>query len=268
MSRPTRAISTLVLAFVLTLSAGAVVGFVYARQPAPGDAGVQTVVPTPSTTLPPTRPTSQPSGRDGMNWLSEQLSLDTKQREQIRAIWADVPHDKLRTLEERRRSLFREQYESIMAIYTSTQRADRDRIRAEYEGRVRELYRERDQAIEALYSAEQKSRREQLMRDYQAKSAEVSKERDQLLQSTGDRIRAVLSDEQRRKYDAITQRGGPGWGDRGPDRGGDRGGPDRGGHRGGPRPGSQPSPGPGGMPPGPPAEGPPPDGPRPPTPPR
>lgn len=218
MSRPTRARILLVLAFVLTLAAGVVVGAGLVRRAlAGGD-------------LPkPAGPDPLKSGRpDQRPWLHEQLDLTPDQRAKVDAIWRETNHDKIRQLSEQRRSLYRERDDVIASLYTAEQKAERERLYREYRARETELDRERDAAVDALYTAEQKAKRDHFRSEFGARIDEAGKQRDQLFQPMVDRTRQVLSEDQRKRFDAML-------------RGGDR---DRGGHRGGPsgtRPGTQPS---------------------------
>ena len=64
--------------------------------------------------------------------LARQLDLTGEQREQMREIWSDVSraeHDWHRN----RQALWRDRDDKIAAILTDEQRAQRDRIHAEYE---------------------------------------------------------------------------------------------------------------------------------------
>jgi Spy/CpxP family protein refolding chaperone len=210
MSRPNRVRLFLVLAFALTLSAGVVAGIGFARANQGASAGD-----------PPTKPA--PTSPSDRVWMADQLKLDPQQREQVAGIWRDAPHDKVRELDGRRRALFKEREEALAALYTLQQKADRERISREFEAKFEKVRKEREEAVAALYSPDQKAKREQVSKEFAVKMAEVGKEKDKLLQPMVDRTRAVLTEEQRKRFDAMIARGGP-------DRGGpDRGGPNRGG---------------------------------------
>ena len=220
MSRPTRTRILLVLAFVLTLAAGVVVGAALARQAFAGDP------PKPVLPADPTR-----GHPDQRNWIADQLNLNPEQRAKVDAIWKETNHDKIRELSEQRRSLFRQKDEAVAKLYTPEHRAERERLYREYRAREAELDRERDAAIQALYKPEQKAERERLEKEYEARIADAGRQRDALFQPMVERTRQVLTEEQRARFDGML-------------RGGDR-------HRGGPgsRPGTQPSTRPFGMPP-------------------
>jgi len=222
MSRPARGKLLLVMAFVLTLCAGIVVGVGLSKQAGAGNPPVL------SGTAPPLPVPAGPG-----SWFADKLKLSPTQTEQMKAIWSEAMQGAGEELFDRRRS----------------------------------LYRERDRAIEALYTDEQKAERERLKKEFDVKLAENSKEREKLVQAAVEKTKAMLNPEQRDVYEKMlreradrdrhrgpssrsstqpSDRPGPSFGpgprdsfDRrrgGDDRGGpDRSGPDRGGsERGGP----------------------------------
>ena len=249
MSRPIRVRMMMVLAFALTLAAGLVAGVGLARQtvaqPAPPVISV-------------TQPTTSPETRRD-DWLVRELNLSASQRDAMRALRQDLPHEEIRKLDERRRAIWRERDEKlkkVVASYTPEQKAERDRIRSEYGARVSELVRQRDEELAAVNTDDQRAARDAALKEYAAKSAGLNEERDSLFKPMLDKVRLVLDEEQSKRFDAIMR--GERMSDRG-ERNGERGGErdERAGHRGGPRPATSPSIGPG---PSTGPDGPPPDG--------
>lgn len=209
MSRPTRTRILLVLAFVLTLAAGVVVGAALARQAYAGGVG-DASRPVPPDKVPhPGRPDPQ------RNWIADQLNLTPDQRARVDAIWRETDHDKIRALSEQRRALFRERDEAVAKLYTPVQKAERDRLHREYRAREEQLDRERNEAVRGLYTPDQKAQREQLEKEYDAKIAEAGRQREALFQPMVERTRQVLTEEQRKQFDGMLRggdrrHGGPG----------------------------------------------------------
>ncbi|CAN5423478.1 hypothetical protein BH10PLA1_BH10PLA1_14080 [soil metagenome] len=144
-----------------------------------------------STKLPATsQPTTQP-GR----WFDEQLNLSADQRKQMESIWGDVRQNMGKTFE------------------------NRDAIS-----------KERDAAVQSLLTPEQKIAYDKIYETYRAKRDDMDKQREKLFADANLRSRAILSPEQQKRWDALSQEH-HGWG----------GGPRRGGPRGPGGPGSQPS---------------------------
>jgi hypothetical protein len=218
MSRPNQVRIMLVLAFLLTLVAGIVVGAGFARSMA----GIASP-PPPVVTAPTTKSTTNPTHRD---WFPDRLGLTGDQRAKWTAIWKDTPSDKFKEIGTKERSCYQTRDEAIKNLYTTEQKEEKDRISDEYRAKIGELYREREKAISALYSPEQKAQKERLEKDCAAKVAALKAERDRLMQPLLDKSRLILTDEQRNRFDSML-RAGPG---QGPDRG----------HRGGPPSGMSP----------------------------
>jgi len=244
MSRPNQVRIMLVLAFLLTLVAGAVVGAGFVRSTTAIDQ------PPPPVVQPPPPSTTRPHP----DWLLDRLAVtDPKQREQWNAIWQKSPRDKFKQIGEQEHACYQSRNEAIAALYTSEQRTEKDRIYQEFKTKFDKLMHDREKAIAAIYTPEQKAERERLEKECSTRVSELKAERDKLMQPLLAQTRAILTtDDQRRRFDGMFRLGqgmspGPVPGiDRGHRNGPDRGGPDRGGlDRGGP--GGMPMP-PGGMP--------------------
>jgi Spy/CpxP family protein refolding chaperone len=146
---------TLVIAFVLALGAGVVLGFAAARRvdtPPPVDA--------------------KPAEGRRPSWLKEQLKLSDQQSEQIRAIWQQVMSEQGRVNTERRRALERERDAALLGLLTSEQREEYDRLMKDYAARLADLRKEFDalhqQAVERtrqVLTAEQRARYEELLKE-------------------------------------------------------------------------------------------------------
>lgn len=195
MSRPHRVKALLVMAFALTLAAGVVAGIGFAR-----------VAPDGGQTNTSTRPTTQPQA--DKKWFGDQLNLTPEQRDQVAAIWRDVPHEKIHALDSRKWSVMRERDSAVAALYTPQQKTDRERVYREYDVKMSELRHERDETVEAIYSPDQKAKKDQLKKDYDVKSAEVTKERDRLLQPLIEKTQTLLNEDQRKRFDGMMRGGG------------------------------------------------------------
>jgi Spy/CpxP family protein refolding chaperone len=147
--------ATLFVAFVLALSAGAVLGFAAARR-----------------VDPPVRAAEKPAESNRSSWLSDQLQLTPAQSEQIRAIWQQAMSEQGRANSERRRALEKERDGALLGLLTPEQREEHDRLMKEYEARLAELGRERDRlrqdAIERtkqVLGTEQRAKYEELLKE-------------------------------------------------------------------------------------------------------
>jgi len=143
----TRSKITLLTTVVLALSAGVVVGRVLDRIPVVRQADHRS-----------------PS------WLDDQLNLNSEQRQQIDAIWADV----------------------------------RLKISKSYEKR-HELDNQRTDSVTRLLTADQKVAYDKLIADYRNQRAQVDKDRLALLHDANERSRALLTDSQRQTWDVISK---------------------------------------------------------------
>jgi hypothetical protein len=208
MSRPNQVRIMLVLAFLLTLVAGAVVGAGLARS-----SQDTRVIPPPPTVTPPTsQPATQPSRRPDRNFLTERLGLTSQQQEAWAKIWKDSPHDKLRTIGERERACYQERDKEIAALYSSDVLVERDRIYQDYRAKWEELRRDRDKAIAALYTPQQKAERERIEKECTTKVALLKADREKELQPFMDKSRALLTEDQRKKFDSMLKGPGPSMG--------------------------------------------------------
>jgi Spy/CpxP family protein refolding chaperone len=140
----------LLATFVLVLSAGMVVGRLWATLP------VLTVT-HPATT----QPSQQP-------WWAAQLDLTATQRQQMDAIWAQTKPMVDETFDRRR-----------------------------------QLERKREEALEDLMGPTQYAAYEKIFNDYYAQRGELDKERQKLIHDAEDRTKALLSDSQLKKLEAL-----------------------------------------------------------------
>lgn len=119
-------------------------------------------------------------GRRG--WLAQQLELSPLQQEQLDEIWSETAR----------------------------------RGRHEQFERRRRLRRERDEAIAALIRDEDRPAYEAILREHDERAAELEAEWRESFRAAVERTRALLTPEQREKYQALMDR--QGWGG-GEDRG-------------------------------------------------
>jgi hypothetical protein len=210
MSRPNQVRVMLVLAFLLTLVAGAVVGAALMRstQIAAVPPTNATVTTPPTVTSPATTQSAQShSSRD---WFASRLSLTSVQQEEWTKIWSASPHERFKQIGQQERASYQKRDESISVLYTTEQRDDRERIEREYRGKIWKLMGERDKAIAALYTPEQKAERDRLEKECAAEVAKLRNEREKLLQPMVNQSRAILSEDQRKKFDSMLRGPGPG----------------------------------------------------------
>lgn len=138
-------------------------------------------------------PTSRPTTRPDRSpsWLHDQLGLTAEQRVQMDAIWKDV----------------------------------REQVGRSYERR-RQLDREREQAVLSLLTPEQKAKHDAILAANKARRAELDRERDALMAAANEKSKALLNDEQKKKWDELSKEMRDRRGSRGPrgdrDRNGDR----------------------------------------------
>jgi Spy/CpxP family protein refolding chaperone len=153
-----------------------------------------------------------PGGR-GASWLTATLGLNPDQEQQVLKIWSGL-----------------------------------ERYSRQEEGEKRKvLQKERDEAIKALVPAEKQAELEKVHEKYNQQTTDLSDQRRKAFEEAVEKTKAILTKEQREKYEEILARrmGGPG-GPGGP--GGRRGGPGGPGGPGGfggpggPGPGSGPGP--------------------------
>jgi len=209
MSRPNQVRIMLVLAFLLTLVAGAVVGAALMRSSQ--SVVVQQQVPPPIISAPSTtNPSTQPSHRNDRSWFTERLSLSPQQQEEWTKIWSASPHERFKQIGQQEHACYQKRDELINVLYTTEQRDDRERLEKEYRSKIWKLMGERDKAIAALYTPEQKAERERLEKDCLAEVAKLRNEREKLLQPMVDSSRAILTEDQRKKFDSMLRGPGPG----------------------------------------------------------
>lgn len=123
------------------------------------------------------------------SWLAQQLDLSTDQQQQLDAIWSEVA---------------------------------RDRGREQWDMRSK-LRKERDDAIAALIPEDRKAEYERIHSDYDARVEDMESQWRSRFQQAVEKTKAILTPDQREKYDAILARhdrdrgsspGGPGSRDR------------------------------------------------------
>jgi len=123
-------------------------------------------------------PAPQPEQR---SWLRTELNLTTEQNDKMKSIWEGL-HASGRGYEDRRRHLRDERDEAIAALLAPSVMGDYDRVLQEYTKKLDALAQERDKAF--------------------ADAVEKTK--------------AILTPEQRVKYEEFLKRREPDRGDRGP----------------------------------------------------
>jgi Spy/CpxP family protein refolding chaperone len=158
MSKASRSKLTLVTTFTLALGAGLVMGMAAARRGAA------------ARSIPP----AQQSGRSK---TAVELNLTPQQEEQVKAIWANVTQGPIKTINESRKSLQKERDDEINGLFSSEQKAEYDRIQA----------------------------------DYATKASNLGNKRQQQIDAAVEQVKKVLNDTQRQKYEQMLKdRGGHG----------------------------------------------------------
>lgn len=152
--------------FILAMAAGGAIGLITARSLT----GASAPGPVVEGDVPPSPGPRQ--SRDRRAWLAEELSLTPEQQMKMEEIWSGLA-----------RGGGREQFEQF-----------------------RNLVRQRDDAIIALFTPEQKAEYERLMGDYDAKFEAHNAERDRAFQQAVDQTKAILTDEQRQRYEELMSR--------------------------------------------------------------
>jgi hypothetical protein len=117
-----------IVAFLLAMSAGAVLGALWAKLPVA------------------TGETRTNPERHGPEWLPDQLHLRPDQKAQMDAIWAEM-HSKIGKAYGEKRALEKERDEACKALLTDDQRAAWDKIRQDYRPRIDEANPPRDSLV-------------------------------------------------------------------------------------------------------------------------
>lgn len=117
-------------------------------------------------------PTTAPSRGNRNSWLAAQLNLSADQQEQLKKIWSDVA----------RRGSARD---------------------GQQEDPRRKLRRERDEAIAALVRPEDRAAYDRIQTTYTQQSDALEQQWQASYQNAVERTKAVLTDEQRAKYESI-----------------------------------------------------------------
>lgn len=125
-----------------------------------------------------------PRHRSRESWIADELDLSVDQREKMKRIWSDV-HQQMRTLGRSRRS---------------------------------EIRATRDQAIRNLLNEDQKADYDTIMADYDRAMKEMETRRRAVFDSAVEKTRAILTPEQREKYETLLRDRPPRRGRRGDDR--------------------------------------------------
>lgn len=147
------------LGFVVSFSAGVMVGVVSDR--------------------PPHKPGGKPD-RDRTSWLVEQLKLTPEQARQMQEIWSELAKRGGREQGERRLQLRKQRDESIAALIPEERRGDYERI----------------------------------LNDFAAANEAMENEWRSAYQAAVERTKAMLTPEQRERYEQVLSR--QGWGGPGP----------------------------------------------------
>ncbi len=119
--------------------------------------------------------TTQPADKQH-GWFDEQLNLSTDQRKQMDAIWGDVFKNMGKT----------------------------------FEGRAT-IDKEREQAIQDMLSDDQKKAYAAIQDGYRAKRGEMDKQREKLFADANAKSRAILTEEQQKRWDVLSKER-RGWG--------------------------------------------------------
>lgn len=119
-------------------------------------------------------PHDRPAMRRDQSWLGNELKLSSEQREKMKNIWAEVlQHGGPRHGSDARRQFAKERDEAVVALLTPEQKTAYDRISEKYNQRV----------------------------------ADLSKEREAAFQRAVEQTKAMLTPQQRMKYEEMLARG-------------------------------------------------------------
>jgi Spy/CpxP family protein refolding chaperone len=115
--------------------------------------------------------TTRPSGRD-RGWMERELNLNSEQKEQMRAIWADFARGGPREHEDKRRQLRRQRDEEIAALVRPENMAEYDQIQNRYDEAVaaldkemRRKFEERVKQTKEILNPEQREKYEKIFKD-------------------------------------------------------------------------------------------------------
>ena len=100
-----------------------------------------------------TRP--QPPERHHRGGFDEELNLTETQRQQMRDIWSSMGRENFRKMDDQRREAAKHRNQSVVDLLTPEQKAEYDRIYAQYDQRVDEINQQRRAMFE---QAQQKTR--------------------------------------------------------------------------------------------------------------
>ena len=131
---------------------------------------LDTAAPANTDTRPPTTTPSKSHGRGG--WLSQELGLSADQRKQLDAIWS----------------------------------ATASRGRDDHDDRRREFRRERDAAIADLVPSARLGEYDQIINTYNDRVTALEQESRDAWQDAVERTKAILTSEQRTKYEDLLKR--------------------------------------------------------------
>jgi flagellar motility protein MotE (MotC chaperone) len=157
--RTNAVLMSLMLAFVLTLGAGVVVGMAAGRH--------KPVVETQAQTT--TRPT-EPKGP----WLPDALELNTDQREKLKGIWTEtVQGPSQRANSSKRSQLLKERDEAFYNLLTDEQKQQYKKQMTEFSAKLAELEKEREKAIQEavertklILDARQREKYDQILKEH------------------------------------------------------------------------------------------------------
>jgi Spy/CpxP family protein refolding chaperone len=111
--------------------------------------------------------------KDDRSWLARELNLDAAKGEEVKRIWSE-------------------------AMKSSSREQD--------EARRRALRKERDDAIAAMIRPDDKTAYETVMHVYNDRNNEISRERAAAFDDAVERTKAILTPEQRAKYDELLKK--------------------------------------------------------------
>lgn len=107
------------------------------------------------------------------SWLTDELKLTPVQQDQMRAIWSEIAPGSGRRHDDKRR----------------------------------QMTKERDDAVAALFAPDQKAAYDKVIEHYNQQMGEMNREREAASQRAVERTKAILTPEQRVKYERILAKG-------------------------------------------------------------